>query len=76
MKYLIALMMIITVGCNAETTTSKERSQSNVQSAQSSQALEKLNEKEEDCDKKAEKKIEIKEESINLLGGNTGCTLE
>jgi hypothetical protein len=31
--------------------------------------------KEEDCDDKAKKKIEIKEETISLTG-NTGCTLE
>ena len=76
MKYLIALMMIVTMGCNAETASKKEQTQSNIQSAQSSQALDKLNEKEEDCDKKAEKKVEIKEETISLIGGNAGCTLE
>lgn len=32
--------------------------------------------KEEDCDDKAKKKIEIKEESISILGGNTGCSLD
>lgn len=32
--------------------------------------------KEEDCDDKAKKKVEIKEDSINLLGGTQGCTLE
>lgn len=31
--------------------------------------------KEEDCDDKAKKPIEIKEETISL-SGNTGCTLE
>lgn len=30
---------------------------------------------EEDCDEKAKKPIEIKEETISL-SGNTGCTLE
>jgi hypothetical protein len=33
------------------------------------------NKKEEDCDEKAKKPIEIKPESISL-GGNAGCTLE
>lgn len=31
--------------------------------------------KEEDCDDKAKKPIEIKPETISLGGGNTGCTL-
>ncbi len=32
--------------------------------------------KEEDCDEKAKKPIEIKPQSISLSGGNTGCSLE
>ena len=31
--------------------------------------------KEEDCDDKAKKPIEIKPETISLGGGNTGCSL-
>jgi hypothetical protein len=34
-----------------------------------------LEEKEEDCDEKAKKPIEIKPESISL-GGTTGCSLD
>ncbi len=36
----------------------------------------KASEKEEDCDDKAKKKVEIKPETISLGGGNTGCSLE
>lgn len=32
--------------------------------------------KEEDCDDKAKKPIEIKPESISLGGGTAGCTIE
>lgn len=32
--------------------------------------------KEEDCDDKAKKPVEIKAESISLGGGTAGCTLE
>jgi len=37
--------------------------------------LKKIKEEKEDCDKKAQKKVEIKPESISLTG-NTGCSLD
>ena len=35
-----------------------------------------LGKKEEDCDDKAKKPVEIKAETLSLGGGNAGCTLE
>lgn len=38
--------------------------------------VEAANKKEEDCDDKAKKPIEIKPESISLGGGTAGCSLD
>lgn len=38
--------------------------------------LKMLDKKEEDCDEKAKKKVEIKPEAISLSGGNAGCSLD
>jgi len=66
MRFLFPLFLLFTlVSCNAstpQTTVATEESTKEVK-------------KEEDCDDKAKKKIEIKEEIISLTG-NTGCSLE
>lgn len=38
--------------------------------------LKMLDKKAEDCDDKAKKPVEIKPESISLMGGTAGCTLD
>lgn len=38
--------------------------------------LKMLDKKEEDCDEKAKKPVEIKVESLSLGGGTAGCTLD
>jgi hypothetical protein len=38
--------------------------------------LKMLDKKEEDCDEKAKKPVEIKPETISLGGGTAGCSLE
>jgi hypothetical protein len=67
MRFLfISILLGAFVSCNASTT--QTTSTAEVTKVEESK-------KEEDCDDKAKKKIEIKEETISLTG-NTGCSLE
>ncbi len=71
------LMMIVSLSCNAispakkETTTTKTVTTKTTETKSVHPALK----KEEDCDDKAKKPVEIKPETISLGGGNAGCTL-
>lgn len=70
MKSLMILSLLaLTFSCNANTKKTE-----NTLTSSNAQVVD--GKKEEDCDDKAKKPIEIKEESISLGGGNTGCTLE
>jgi hypothetical protein len=62
--FLLSLLVLF-ISCNSATTTNSQPS-----------ALTKTEvKKEEDCDDKAKKTIEIKEDTISL-SGNTGCSLD
>lgn len=77
MKFLAVVLMFSSVAFAAETAQNKTLPVSKeVKQVQSDKAKAALGKKEEDCDDKAKKPIEIKAESISLGGGNTGCTLE
>ncbi len=71
MKALI-LLMFVSLSCNA-VSDKKETVKKEVKAAEAKSVHPALK-KEEDCDDKAKKPIEIKPETISL-SGNTGCTL-
>ena len=73
MRFLLPLCLLFAlVSCNASTTkTSSTTEMTKIETT----VVKDETKKEEDCDDKAKKKIEIKEETISLTG-NTGCTLE
>lgn len=82
MKFFAAICILtLTVGCNASSDSSKktlpvydfEKIGKVGQDKKAEQKVE--TKKEEDCDEKAKKVIEIKEESISLTG-NAGCSLD
>ncbi len=71
---LFILMMFVSLSCNAlSPATKKETLSAKIQVTEAKPVHPALK-KEEDCDDKAKKPIEIKPETITL-GGNTGCTL-
>lgn len=67
------LLTIISLSCNART-LKKETTPAKKQVTETKPVHPALK-KEEDCDDKAKKPVEIKPETISLGGGNTGCTL-
>jgi hypothetical protein len=73
MRFLFPLIVLLgLLSCNAS--TSQTSSSTEVSKVETTVVKEETK-KEEDCDEKAKKKIEIKEETISLTG-NTGCSLE
>lgn len=77
MKMTFALMAtLLCMSCNAGTTVTKKTLPISkvVESVKKEQAAATAK-KEEDCDDKAKKTIEIKAETISLTG-NTGCSLD
>jgi starvation-inducible outer membrane lipoprotein len=78
MKFFIALALISTA-CVAAPTNSKKaepvRKDLQVTKQKPSAAAKAALKKEEDCDDKAKKQVEIKPESISLTG-NAGCSLD
>lgn len=70
------LMMLVSLSCNAISPAKKETPVKK-QEAKTTETkpVHPALKKEEDCDDKAKKPIEIKPETISLGGGNTGCTL-
>jgi hypothetical protein len=71
MKFSLLFALLLSVAC-MEQTPVPEVSQ---KAAAKVEALESVDEAEEDCDDKAAKTVEIKEETISLTN-DTGCTLE
>lgn len=67
------LMAIVSLSCNAITPAKKETLVK--KKTTETKPLHPALKKEEDCDDKAKKVVEIKPETISLGGGNTGCTL-
>lgn len=70
MKMIVSVlsMLVFVVACNASSTKTSEEKTEQVKASA-------VTGKEEDCDDKAKKPIEIKEETISLTG-NAGCTLD
>lgn len=69
MKMFILLSVIVfATGCQANEKSKAQELKQEVKGLD-------LSKKEEDCDDKAKKPIEIKEETISL-SGNTGCSLD
>ncbi len=70
------LMMIVSLSCNAISPAMKESKKTTVKTKTTeTKSVHPALKKEEDCDDKAKKPIEIKPESISLGGGTAGCTL-
>ena len=67
------LIMIVSLSCHARTVKKKENP--TMKQVVQAKPVHPVLKKEEDCDDKAKKPIEIKPETISLGGGNTGCTL-
>lgn len=80
MKLLVVLSLLtLTLSCMADTTAAKKtlpvsKSEKFVK-AEQGKAKDAGAKAEEDCDDKAKKPIEIKEETISLTG-NAGCSLD
>lgn len=73
MKLILALLVLnLTSACNATSPVIKNKA--DVEAVKKEQVVADTK-KEEDCDDKAKKVIEIKEETISL-SGNTGCSLD
>ena len=68
------LMMIVSLSCNALSPAKKKEVDVKKKTTETKPVHPALK-KEEDCDDKAKKVVEIKPETISLGGGNTGCTL-
>ncbi|MBA2404863.1 MAG: hypothetical protein H0V66_08850, partial [Bdellovibrionales bacterium] len=77
MKFLVVFTLLtMALGCNAGPAVTKKNLPINkdVVAVKKEQTKAQAK-KEEDCDDKAKKPIEIKEETISLTG-NTGCSLD
>lgn len=82
MKFLIALMMLSSIAIAAPTGKAKilpvTKEEEQVKKDKiAKEKLKMLDKKEEDCDDKAKKPVEVKPETISLGGGlgTAGCTL-
>lgn len=71
MKFILLLSLLFTVACLEQTPVPEVSKKA----AAKLDALESMGDAEEDCDDKAAKAVEIKEETISL-NNDTGCTLE
>lgn len=71
------LMMIVSLSCNAVTSAKKESPKKSEAKTTETKPVHPALKKEEDCDDKAKKPVEIKPETISLGGGlgTAGCTL-
>ena len=73
MKFIMVLSLLALTGaCNANSPVIKNKEDV---AAVKKEQLKAEDKKEEDCDDKAKKPIEIKEDTISLTG-NTGCSLD
>ena len=80
MKFILAMSLLaMTLSCNAGISAAKKtlpiKKEEAGKTMQLKGSLSKDKVKEEDCDDKAKKPIEIKEDTISLTG-NTGCSLD
>jgi heat shock protein HslJ len=80
MKFVIALLFVSSFAVAAPTGTKKvlpvtKEEEAVKKDKLAQEKLKMLDKKEEDCDEKAKKPVEIKPESLSL-SGNAGCTLE
>jgi hypothetical protein len=75
MKLLFFCALMLAFGCNAASDKSNQPPTTTQPEAVKADAVKSADAKTEDCDDKAKKPIEIKEETISL-SGNTGCTLD
>ncbi len=71
----IVSVLVLTIGCNASSESAIKNLPINKDEVAVKAELKAEAAKEEDCDDKAKKVIEIKEETISLTG-NTGCSLD
>jgi hypothetical protein len=71
MKFFVLLTLLFTVSCMDNTPVPEVSKKA----AAKVDALKSVGDAEEDCDDKAAKTVEIKEETISLTN-DTGCTLE
>ena len=81
MKYFSLIVLFVSLGCNAAPAGAKKTlpvdkhlSAAQTEAKTGNKAKANLK-KEEDCDDKAKKPVEIKPETISL-SGNTGCSLD
>lgn len=69
------LMMLVSLSCHALSPATKKETPPAKKQVTETKPVHPALKKEEDCDDKAKKPIEIKPETISLGGGNTGCSL-
>ncbi len=72
---LFTLMMLVSLSCNALSLATKKETAPTKKQVTETKPVHPALKKEEDCDDKAKKPVEVKVETITLGGGNTGCTL-
>ena len=76
MKFIVFFSILaLTLSCNADSTLAKKTLPVKKEETAVKNETLKADVKKEDCDDKAKKPIEIKEDSISLTG-NTGCSLD
>ncbi|WPU64816.1 hypothetical protein [Peredibacter starrii] len=75
MKFFIVLALVASSAVYAAPTATKRAAPVQKEMEAAKKETAKSQKKEEDCDDKAKKPIEIKEETISL-SGNTGCSLD
>lgn len=78
MKFVVSALVLLSLSAFADTKMGTPVSKEVTAAKKEAKTINKAAvtpKKEEDCDEKAKKKVEIKEETISLTG-NTGCTLE
>lgn len=75
MKFFIVLALVASSAVYARPSATKRAAPVQKEIEAAKKETSKTTKKEEDCDDKAKKPIEIKEETISL-SGNTGCSLD
>jgi hypothetical protein len=73
---LISSLIWLSFSCQSQAEKSEGETTLAKVKTQDQKVLPSESEKTEDCDDKAKKVIEIKEETLSLGGGDTGCSLE
>jgi hypothetical protein len=75
MKLMLLITLILTYGCNGASDKNAPSDPDKDPQAVKADSVKSAALKEEDCDDKAKKPIEIKEDTISL-NGDTGCSLD